>query len=122
MLETDASGSTVAAIRSQEGHPVLFISRTLTEAEKNWSNIERDALTRLSCEAAEVAFFNQQIPFSATTLETELQQDAQVNRIYKLLCDMIRCGKWNKFPRALRGEKRIDKGTKLYIPQEYRQE
>jgi hypothetical protein len=44
VLATDASASTIAAVLMQEGHPVLFASRTLNAAERNYSNIEREAL------------------------------------------------------------------------------
>ena len=43
-LTTDASKEAIGAVLTQEGHPVIFVSRTLSEAEKNYSNIEREAL------------------------------------------------------------------------------
>lgn len=43
-LITDASKEALAAVLMQEGHPVIFISRTLSKAEANYSNIEREAL------------------------------------------------------------------------------
>ena len=42
-LETDASGTAVAAILTQNKKPVLFLSKSLSPAERNWSNIEREA-------------------------------------------------------------------------------
>ena len=43
-LTTDASENAIGAILSQEGHPVMFMSRRLSKAERNYSNIEREAL------------------------------------------------------------------------------
>jgi transposase InsO family protein len=43
-LTTDASLGALAGVVTQNGHPVIFISRCLTSAEKNYSNIEREAL------------------------------------------------------------------------------
>ena len=43
-LTTDASKYSLAAVLTQEDHPVIYISRNLTQAEKNYSNIEREAL------------------------------------------------------------------------------
>ncbi|MEE4247257.1 MAG: RNase H-like domain-containing protein [Kangiellaceae bacterium] len=43
-LTTDASEKAVSGILTQDGHPVLYLSRRLTSAEQNYSNIEREAL------------------------------------------------------------------------------
>jgi len=43
VIETDASGHAVGAVMSQLGQPVMFLSKKLTEAQKRWSNIEREA-------------------------------------------------------------------------------
>ncbi|PAA85528.1 hypothetical protein BOX15_Mlig018181g1 [Macrostomum lignano] len=43
-LTTDASEKAVAAVLTQEGHPVIYFSRRLTQAEARYSNIEREAL------------------------------------------------------------------------------
>ncbi|PAA77815.1 hypothetical protein BOX15_Mlig019617g10 [Macrostomum lignano] len=43
-LTTDASEKAIAAILSQDEHPVMYLSRRLTPAERNYSNIEREAL------------------------------------------------------------------------------
>ena len=43
-LTTDASENSIGAILSQEGHHVMYLSRRLTSAERNYSNIEREAL------------------------------------------------------------------------------
>ena len=44
VLSTDASKSAIGGVLQQDNHPVIFISRKLTSAEKNYSNIEREAL------------------------------------------------------------------------------
>ena len=43
-LFTDASEEAIGAVLTQDDHPILYISRTLTEAERRYSNIEREAL------------------------------------------------------------------------------
>ena len=43
-LTTDASENAIVGILSQEGHPVMYMSRRLSTAERNYSNIEREAL------------------------------------------------------------------------------
>ena len=43
-LTTDASERAVSAILSQDNHPVMYLSRRLTKAEINYSNIEKEAL------------------------------------------------------------------------------
>jgi len=43
-VTTDASEKAISAILSQENHPILYLSRSLTAAERNYSNIEREAL------------------------------------------------------------------------------
>ena len=43
-LTTDASEPTVAAFVSQEGHPIMNLSRKLSSAEWNYSKIEKEAL------------------------------------------------------------------------------
>ena len=43
-LTTDASEKAIGGVLSQEGHPVIYVSRKLSQAEKNYSNIEREAL------------------------------------------------------------------------------
>lgn len=44
-LTTDASQSALGACLTQDGHPVIYVSRVLSPAEKNYSNIEREALS-----------------------------------------------------------------------------
>ena len=43
-VTTDASEKAIGGVLSQEGHPVIYVSRKLTPAEKNYSNTEREAL------------------------------------------------------------------------------
>ena len=44
LLLTDASEKAIGGVLSQEGRPVKNVSRKLTPAEQNYSNIEREAL------------------------------------------------------------------------------
>jgi hypothetical protein len=48
-LTTDASESAVGGVLTQEGRPVIYVSRTLTSAERNYSNVEREALAVVWC-------------------------------------------------------------------------
>ena len=48
-LTTDASEKAISRILSQDGHPILYLWRTLTTAETRYSNIEREALTIVWC-------------------------------------------------------------------------
>ena len=43
-VTTDASEKAIGGVLSQEGHPVIFVSRKLTPEEQNYLNIEREAL------------------------------------------------------------------------------
>ncbi len=43
-LTTDASRGALGACLTQNGHPVIYVSRTLSKAEQNYSNVEREAL------------------------------------------------------------------------------
>ena len=43
-LTTDASEHSIFRILSQEGHPIMYLSRRLTNTEFNYSNIEKEAL------------------------------------------------------------------------------
>ena len=43
-LRVDASEYSLGGIMTQKGHPVMYLSRKLTEAETKYSNIEREAL------------------------------------------------------------------------------
>ena len=40
----DASEKAISGALSQEGHPVIYVSRKLSQVEQNYSNIERQAL------------------------------------------------------------------------------
>ena len=44
MLTTDASNQGLGAVLSQNGHPCLFISRTLNKAEENYTTSEKELL------------------------------------------------------------------------------
>ena len=44
-LTTDASEHSISGILSQDGHPIMYSPRKLTNTEFNYSNIEKEALT-----------------------------------------------------------------------------
>ena len=44
VVTTDASQEALGACLTQDSHPVIYISRRLTTAERNYNNIEREAL------------------------------------------------------------------------------
>ena len=48
-LTVDASEYAVAGILSQDGHPVAYVSHTLSFSERNWSNIECEAYAVIWC-------------------------------------------------------------------------
>ncbi len=43
-LTTDASKGALAGVLTQDGHPVIYVSRSFSKEESNYSNIEREAL------------------------------------------------------------------------------
>ena len=43
-LTTDASEKAIGGVLTQEGHPVMFVSRVLTKTEQRYSNVEREGL------------------------------------------------------------------------------
>ena len=43
-IQCDASKQGLGAVLLQEGQPMMYISRTLTETEQRYSNIERELL------------------------------------------------------------------------------
>ena len=43
-LTTDASEHSISGTLSQEEHPIMYLSRRLTNTEFNYSNIEKEAL------------------------------------------------------------------------------
>ena len=43
-LTTDASEHSIFGILSQEGHPMMYLSRRLTNTEFNYLNIEKETL------------------------------------------------------------------------------
>ena len=47
-LTTDAFNYGLGAVLSQEGHPCLFISRTLSKAEQNYTTSEKELLAIVS--------------------------------------------------------------------------
>jgi len=46
-LQADSSKDVIAAVLLQQGKPIEFASRALTPAERNWAQIEKEALTVL---------------------------------------------------------------------------
>ena len=56
MIQVDSSKHGIGAVLLQEGHPVEYASRALTPSERNWAQIEKEALSVLKrldeiCEA-----------------------------------------------------------------------
>ena len=49
LLETDASGTALGGVLSQEGRPVAFVSHKLSDQEKHWSAIEKEAYAIVWC-------------------------------------------------------------------------
>ena len=43
-LTTGASKGALGAILTQEGHPVIYVSQSLSSSESDYSNIEHEAL------------------------------------------------------------------------------
>ena len=43
-ITTDASEKAIGGVLSQKGHPVVYVTKTLSRAEQRYSNIEREAL------------------------------------------------------------------------------
>lgn len=44
VIETDASQKGLRAVLLQQGQPVCYASKELTDTERNYSNIERETL------------------------------------------------------------------------------
>ena len=44
MLQCDASSTGLGAALLQDGHPVAFASRALSESERNYAQIEKELL------------------------------------------------------------------------------
>ena len=62
ILETDASLKGLGAVLIQDGCPVRFLSKSLTPAESNYSNIERELLAVLhACEKLHVYTFGRPV-------------------------------------------------------------
>ncbi len=49
VLQCDASQSGLGVCLLQEGHPVAYASRALTDAEKNYAQIEKELLSIVFC-------------------------------------------------------------------------
>ena len=62
-LTIDASERAIAAVISQEGHPIMYLSRKFSSAECNYSNIEKEALVIVwNMERAQNFFIEQKVP------------------------------------------------------------
>ena len=62
VIETDASLKGLGAVMKQNGKPVRFMSKSLTQAESNYSNIERELLAVLfACEKLHVYIFGREV-------------------------------------------------------------
>ena len=48
-VTTDASQKAIGGVLSQSGKPVMFVSRSLSETEQRYSNVEREALSIVWC-------------------------------------------------------------------------
>ena len=57
-LTTDASEHSISGILSQEGRPIMHLSRKQTNAECNYSNIEKEALAIVWTTTRARQFFN----------------------------------------------------------------
>ena len=49
ILEADASGTALGGVLSQEGRPVAFVSHKLSDQEKHWSAIKKEAYAIVWC-------------------------------------------------------------------------
>ena len=62
IIETDASLKGLGAVLIQDGKPIKFLSKSLTQTESNYSNIERELLAVLfACEKLHVYVFGRTI-------------------------------------------------------------
>ena len=62
VIETDASLKGLGAVLIQDGRPVRFLSKSLTPAESDYANIERELLAVLfACERLHVYTFGRQV-------------------------------------------------------------
>ena len=62
VIETDASSKGLGAVLIQDGKPVRFLSKALTPAEMNYSNIERELLAVLfACERLHTHTFGRKV-------------------------------------------------------------
>ena len=61
-LTTDTSECAIAAVVSQESHPIMYLSRKLSLAECNYYNIEKEALTIVWSTERAQNFVGQKVP------------------------------------------------------------
>ena len=62
VIETDASQKGLGTVLVQDGKPVRFLSKALTPAEANYSNIERELLAILfACEKLHTYTFGREV-------------------------------------------------------------
>ena len=62
VIETDASLKGLGAVLKQNGRPIRFLSKSLTPAESNYSNIERELLAVLfACEKLHNHIFGREV-------------------------------------------------------------
>ena len=66
-VTTDASEKAIGGVLSQDGHPVIYVSRKLTPAEQNYSNIKGEALAIVFV----VTRLKQFLPGRRFTLQTD---------------------------------------------------
>ena len=95
VIETDASLKGLGAVPIQDGKPVRFLSKALTPAEANYSNIERELLAVLiACEKLHTYTFGRkttvhtdQKPLQNTLLKTLSLPPARLQRYPAHLSD-----------------------------------
>lgn len=94
VIETDASQKGLGAVLIQDGKPVRFLSKALTPAEMNYSNIERELLAVLfACEKLHTYTFGRTItihtdhkPLQSIFLKPISLAPARLQRMLLRLC------------------------------------